>query len=581
MPINCRDIRTNMKQGMGNMKNTLLLLKALFLVIALFPCPLFPGEVEEKGEKTSQEISQKEEQTDAERELALKSDDSAKSPQESSNDKSLDKEEKKKQKLMKLGNLYYQEYGRAMHRERLQSELTPAQWKTTLLFHRIKLPLTAEEQKSLEALLVGNGLSPSNKSVNGANSSGKGVDSEAKEESAKSKSDEALASKKSDPSEEDKLLESIDELKEDISALQDSIAEMAAEPSEESRALSNCLLKGSAFTNYTVLDHHNGTFQTGLNPLFLWRYGDNILFEMELEIGLTDCTTDIDLEYSVIDYVFNKYLTFRCGKFLTPLGIVWEKMHPEWINKLPYLPLPYFPEETALLPKQEVGIDVRGAVPLYIYCSCDKIPQVFTYDMWISNGPSSDENGQILLDCNFSDDNNRNLAFGSRIAFRFRPDREIGLSGMTAQWNSNRLAPNFITEKPLYYNALVVDLNWNFNEYFRIMGEYIWTRIDEVNPSSDEDESHFIFSHAIDRGYWVQGSLLFGFLKCAKFLNSFEAVLRYGQVERESNHTDIEQLSIGLNYYITNKLILKNGYDINRGRTNRDNRYTFSIAYGY
>jgi hypothetical protein len=53
----------------------------------------------------------------------------------------------------KIGSELYSEYGSAMHRLRLQNELTPAQWRTTLLFHRVRLPLTADDYRSLELVL--------------------------------------------------------------------------------------------------------------------------------------------------------------------------------------------------------------------------------------------------------------------------------------------------------------------------------------------------------------------------------------------------------------------------------------------
>ncbi|MFA6915450.1 MAG: hypothetical protein WC222_03565 [Parachlamydiales bacterium] len=378
--------------------------------------------------------------------------------------------------------------------------------------------------------------------------------------------------------EAEQIQESLQALEQEIVALQETIEVLSTQPSEESEALSNFLIKGSAFTNYTMLHRHNGTFETGLTPLFLWRYSDFILFEMELEIGLgEDCSTEIELEYATIDYILNDCWTIRVGKFLTPLGIVWEKMHSEWINKLPFLPLPYDPEDLSLIPKSEIGLDVRGARPLNLYFSCDCIPAVVTYDFWISNGPS-EVDGDLVLGCNF-EDNNRNLAFGTRMAFRPLPFREIGISGMRGQWSSNSLADDFTTKRHLYWNALVLDLNWNFNPYFRVMGEYIWTKRNQIILPEEEGDSPF-YRNVVDKGFWIQASTLFGFLGCECY-NSYEAVIRYAEVDRQSLDINTRRLSLGFNYYATNKLVIKNAYDINTGRTNCDNRYTIQVAYGY
>lgn len=375
----------------------------------------------------------------------------------------------------------------------------------------------------------------------------------------------------------EELAEKIEGLEEEIAALEEQLEMLAEAPSEELLAFSNCLIKGSAFVNYTTLGRHNGTFEAGLNPLFLWRYADNILFEMELEIGLDDGETGIELEFATIDYVYNDWVTFRAGKFLTPLGIVWEKMHPEWINKLPNLPLPYFPEELSLVPKSELGVDIRGAVPLELYFGCDCIPAVFVYDFWLSNGPD-ELDGELRLGSNFND-NNHNLAYGARLAFRPRPYQEIGISGMRGLWTSDSLVETFTTRHQLHWNALVLDLNWNFNRYCRVMGEYIFTRWCKIFED-EEEEGRLFFKNVTDLGYWVQFSTLFGFLGCEEW-NQYEAVVRYSGVDRQSRCWNQHQLTFGFNYYITNKLILKNSLDINRGRHNCHNRYTVQLAYGY
>ena len=56
---------------------------------------------------------------------------------------------------LKRGGVLYQEYVDAMHTRRYRKEFTPAQWKTILLQKRVRIPLSAEEHRSLEALFIG------------------------------------------------------------------------------------------------------------------------------------------------------------------------------------------------------------------------------------------------------------------------------------------------------------------------------------------------------------------------------------------------------------------------------------------
>ena len=56
---------------------------------------------------------------------------------------------------LKRGGVLYQEYATAIHTKRYRTEFTPAQWKTILLQKRVRIPLTAEEHRSLEMLFIG------------------------------------------------------------------------------------------------------------------------------------------------------------------------------------------------------------------------------------------------------------------------------------------------------------------------------------------------------------------------------------------------------------------------------------------
>lgn len=57
--------------------------------------------------------------------------------------------------LKAQGGVAYEEYGEAWHSIRYRSEFTAAQWKTILLQKRIRVPLTAEDQRALSQLFVG------------------------------------------------------------------------------------------------------------------------------------------------------------------------------------------------------------------------------------------------------------------------------------------------------------------------------------------------------------------------------------------------------------------------------------------
>jgi hypothetical protein len=364
--------------------------------------------------------------------------------------------------------------------------------------------------------------------------------------------------------------------------MNNSIESVMDAPGEDLRALSNFLLTGTGYTYYTSQRHHNGTFGTVQDPVFLWRFGDNTLFETKLDITLADCDTNIQVIYGTFDYVVNDWLTVRVGKYSTPLGFVWEKMTTGWINKLPNLPLPYNPRVEALTPAAEIGIDIRGAVPFEnLRFDCEKqIPFVLNYDLWLGNGPDESK-GRIRFGCNYND-NNHNIAYGSRIGFRFQPACEIGLSGEWGQWNNNHHTDAVTIKKHMFYKALVLDLHWRFKNGLDILGECIYTSFGAV-----PNKAFGIHSYDVKQvGGWLQAS---AFL-CSFYTNrcldptiweNFEGVVRYGFVNSGISDFSGEQWSFGLNYYFTNRVIWKAAYDINNEKRLRWNAFTTQLAYAY
>jgi hypothetical protein len=57
--------------------------------------------------------------------------------------------------LKAQGGVVYEEYGTAWHPIRYRTEFTAAQWKTILLQKRVRVPLTADDQRALSKLFVG------------------------------------------------------------------------------------------------------------------------------------------------------------------------------------------------------------------------------------------------------------------------------------------------------------------------------------------------------------------------------------------------------------------------------------------
>ncbi len=502
-----------------NIKNIILLNS--FLALGLFTPSVFgdfPTEIAIEEKKTTEDAVEDNEEEDEE-------------------DKSLSRTSRC---TARKGRELYKEYGTAMHSQRLQNELSPAEWLTVLLFHRVRVPFTAEEHCNLNRFFT---------------------DCDTAIDPTWSEIQENLpapASKKKDKS------------KNEQSKKKDVSCQLGDLPK------SNLLIKGTTFAGFVAQEDHTNTFNAGLNPLFLWRYGDKFLFEMEMEIGLEDTSASFDIEYTDINYIVNDYLTARGGKFLMPLGFWKEKMHPEWINKLPNPPLPYADEDASVIPPAELGADFRGAIPIGDFFGRLDVPMVLTYDAWVGNGPCENDDGTIDLSGDNYTDNNNNKAFGGRFSFRPWPYREIGISGMKGQWNNNGHKKPVTSHRKLYYEAVVFELDCHFNDYCRFCGEYMWTRHDIVKSDTGPE----IFSKVNVRSFWAQFSSTLNMLD-TRYIKNLELVARYGLINSAIKHDSKRQMSFGFNYYLTGKNIFKFSYDINQGPANHGNAFNMQWAYGY
>src|SRR6059036_3567343 len=73
---------------------------------------------------------------------------------------------------------------------------------------------------------------------------------------------------------------------------------------------------GYGFSTFEWQERANtNTFSAALEPIFLYRLSDRLLFEGDLELKLEDTETSADLEYAQVDYLLNDYLTVVAGKF--------------------------------------------------------------------------------------------------------------------------------------------------------------------------------------------------------------------------------------------------------------------------
>jgi hypothetical protein len=343
---------------------------------------------------------------------------------------------------------------------------------------------------------------------------------------------------------------------------------VAPVPPEEATATRNFVMAGGMDVTYQKSEGENGSFfLTHFNPILLFRATDNVLAEGSLEMSVQDNgDTEVNLEYATIDYMFNDYTTLIAGRYLVPLGVVREKLDPAWIDKLPLQPLPEA-DATAIIPENEIGAQARGAFHL-------SGASAFTYALFISNGESSDGDSNVVF--NSGSSNNGKPSGGGRLAM-FYPweahhDIEVGVSGQTGPWTDNG---------DELWSAFAVDAALHLSPNFEARGEFIQTWQDNIGAPTTNKE-----------GWWAQAAYkLAGLNLDWPLINSMETVFRYNGEHQQGGH--VHEYDLGLNYYVTNTLILKGAYSFFQSNlhdfttpdgdtVNLDkNMFTLQAAYGF
>lgn len=347
------------------------------------------------------------------------------------------------------------------------------------------------------------------------------------------------------------------------------------------------LVVGYGTAGWQVTD--NGATQNAffgsLSPLFLYQFGDQFLYEAELEFDIEEGVTNTSLEYAQIDFFMNDYLTMVAGKFLLPFGVFGERLHPTWINKLPSKPPLYGHAGGAgpapLLPiLADFGVMLRGSWDLGKGKS-------ITGSAYVTQGPSiespqdeaqeGEEHGAGLIpEFQFggdSNDINNDKMLGGRLALVLAPKFEIDLSGFTGEFDDegSRLSA---------YNV-AAEYRVGSTEF---RGEGFIMRYDfreDEDPDAGGGATDALAESvtAETGGFYVQAS---------QRLGPWQPVVRWTRRSDATAATfDTEagfsQLTFGLDYWFSPSIAVMAGLDLNNSRGEEDlpSRFIIHWAFGF
>ena len=350
-------------------------------------------------------------------------------------------------------------------------------------------------------------------------------------------------------------------------------------------AASKWHLAGYASTSFkaTDLEDEDTTFIAGkFNPVFHYQYKDIIFFEGELEFEVEDDGgTGVELEYATLDLLAHDNATIVAGKFLSPLGQFQERLHPDWINKLPDRPAGFV---GGALPLSDVGVMVRGGAAID--------PVMINYSVFAGNGPQVElEDGtleKIELE-GFGEDANENKAIGGRVGILPVPYVEVGGSFMVSQVEGKKESgiAGPITEGD--YTFWGADFAYTRGP-FDLRFEYFNSNVDPFFSQAEADEPTELIDETDWEAWYVQLAYRLDGITDAAVLKNFEPVVRYGEFDIEGFDEFVEEggpedrFSVGLNYWFTPTATLKTSVswrDFRGAGKENATEFISQFAYGF
>lgn len=366
-------------------------------------------------------------------------------------------------------------------------------------------------------------------------------------------------------------------------------APLAAQEAPPPSPIANLVIAGYGGMAYdaNLNDEFGNDFTASVSPVILYSMGDDLLFETELEFGLSGDLTTTTLEYAQIDYLGFDRVQIIGGKFLLPFGLFSERIHPTWVNKLPTAPLLFGHAhggvaEEALLPVlSDAGIMARFNQPAGQLWNLDLTLFVTQGPRLMSEEESSGEHAHSVVAPSLSavpghgpeevgdfhipsvgfgvsfSDNNKNKMLGGRLGIVRAPTFEAYVSGFHAMYDQ---------ESFLDYSGVALSVESRVRG-FELRGEaaVTWQEFGAAEEGFQTLESP---------GYYLQAS---------RRIESFEPVVRWSQlldaeVDGQTARLGQKELMLGVNYWLAPSVPVKVAYGVH---PDADDQLHLAWAFGF
>ena len=320
-------------------------------------------------------------------------------------------------------------------------------------------------------------------------------------------------------------------------------------------------------------------FFGSLNAIFLYEMSPRILFEGELELETDVGTRGVtaNLEQAQIHYLMTDNLTLAAGAFLDPMDYFIERQHMAWVNKLPDKPLAVY---DGLLPETEVGVQVRGGVPLgptklEFAAFAAMVPKLA-----LSANPDS---AATLGALDFDDyDVNSHIAGGAHVGFFPIPELEIGYGFQAFHATPQNADTGNNLGNDVSSLLQSADLSY-VKDFDPIKGainfhaQWVWSHLGDftsvVNALNADNTAAGNglpavppFRNNRNGGY---AQLAYRPTKLDNpILKNVEGIFRYDRINQMHSPLgmDDERYTIGLDYWLAPSTVVKAAYEIDRQR---------------
>jgi hypothetical protein len=341
-----------------------------------------------------------------------------------------------------------------------------------------------------------------------------------------------------------------EETKERLDEQEKKIDEMSTKLDELKPGTEKFMLSGFVWAGYTDPSHGTSTFDSAFKPVFAWKVSDDLLVAASVEFEIADNATEVNIEYTNLNWMVSDSLMLRAGVMLSPLSTFQQNLHPQWINKLPDNPL--FAGDSGLAPEKCVGVEARGAVRLG--------DSRFTYSAFVTNGPSifNDQTASNYGQLNLTEftDNNNNKAVGGRIAYQPMPELEVAYAGQYCDVQPPASTPEAI-------GLLLHDFSASYVAESETLQGRIDARVEVMLADFHKDVPFGAGSFNNDRsGGYAQ--LAYRPTKANDFIKNLEGVVRYDYLDQPSGAplpADEHRWTVGVNYWANPRTVLKIAYE--------------------